>query len=269
MARGALLLLLIGLPILAFLLLREGGVDADVVSVSRGTDEREPSTLAEPPPTDDEDRPTIPLRPGAGVREAPRQPTYDELPKGELRVRVLTPDGEKVSTRDVRLRLERMGAAFSHGHVALRDIETETFRYPALVIGKLRVYAEGDHVREGVVEAEVLENRVVEAEVVVEPAGAIHYVASYFDGRQPESVKLTLRRKGEDRPVQATYQVRTPETLTTPRRERTWTQGPDGLILSLAPGTYVLEAVAPDNAATDQTIEVRSGETVDLELPLR
>jgi hypothetical protein len=65
----------------------------------------------------------------------------------------------------------------------------------------------------------------------------------------------------KERPVQARFQSRSATVLSTPRTATTVKVAPEGVVMGVKPGRYVLRATSPTENTADTKVDVVAGET--------
>jgi len=104
--------------------------------------------------------------------------------------------------------------------------------------------------------------------VAVEPAGAIRYRVTLADGSVPADVTLALLDEKE-RPVTARFQTRSDAALGTPRTATSAKVGPEGVVMGVKPGRYILRATSPTENVADTSVEVVAGRTTEVQVTIR
>lgn len=211
---------------------------------------------------------------GAAAAPAPKAPPPSidprTLPRGPLSVAVFGPDDRPIPSEDVRVQVgPGKGSREWHATPLLfTEPGSNVWRSTDVLAGAVEVRVTGDHIVTKSVQAKVVPGTPTDLKVYVDRAGAIAYAVTLFSGEAPEQVTLTLL-DGQRKPVAAQFQVRTPSVLTTPRFSSTVTQGPQGVVLGIAPGRYTLRAVTADEEYDEVAVEIAAGATVEVSLSIR
>jgi hypothetical protein len=228
--------------------------------------DRERLESAQPPPL-----PGTSLAPGVKVpgSDAPKPAAGPHgsvdvrlLPKGTLVVVVVGADDQPlpVETLHVQVGPARGAREWVRAPVVTADPETKTWRADEVPAGSVEVRVSGDHVLEKAVTVQQTSEGGEPVKVQVERAGAIQYSVTLADGTVPAEITLSLLDEKE-RPVQARFQSRSATVLSTPRTATTVKVGPEGVVMGVRPGRYVLRATSPTENTADTKVDVVAGET--------
>jgi hypothetical protein len=210
-----------------------------------------------------------------GTRPAPEKtgrPAYKPVdpatvPRGVLEVAPQDAEGNPIPSRSLHVRVEPLGLKDWTPRLGRRDAETDTWTFPKVLAGDVRVRVWGDHVVETTVEAKVRAGQTARVVVPVALGGAVTYAVEDGSGKKPEHVTVTLRTpKGGA--VDAWYQVRTSRVLTQPRRAKSLRQGPEGILFGVAPGSYRLRVENDVNEWDEEDVEIVAGKTAAVTLRL-
>ena len=147
--------------------------------------------------------------------------------------------------------------------------EDGTWLYDALPVGGYRFRLVADGLQAAEVEATVRVDAETAVPVTLVAGGAIAYKAVFFTGETPEAVKLSLV-DGRGVPVVSTIQV--PAGLVhlgADARALNPDLPPEARIVGLKPGSYRLRATAPSGEFDEQTVDVKLGEPIAVELKIR
>lgn len=203
----------------------------------------------------------------------PRVPTAIDprtLPKGGLQVVVAGPDDAVLPTEGVRVHLEPApgSKAWHATPLLLADVERATWTSDDVPAGPVRVRVTGDHVVETTLDTRVEAGVTGSVRVRVDRAGLLAYEVKLYSGEAPEQVTLTLL-DARRQPVRVLYQVRTQAVLTQPRAATSATQGPQGVLLGVPPGRYVLRAVSAAEEYDEREVELAAGQSASVSLSIR
>ena len=192
------------------------------------------------------------------------------LPRATLLVVVVGGDDQPVSADALRLEVgpARGSREWASTPVFRFDPETKTWRADEVPVGPVEVRVSGDHVVEQARTFQQTSEGGEALKLKVEPAGAVHYAVTLADGTIPAEVTLTLLDEKE-RPVPARFQARSATVLSTPRTATTVKLGPEGVVMGLKPGRYILRATSPTENTSDTRVDVVAGETTDLPVTIR
>jgi hypothetical protein len=273
MPRSSLLLLLVVLAFgaVVWLVLLGGSVtgDDDGSDIGRAG----PSAPDAAPPLREDPQPGLEGTGEAndGRRRRPLWPVLptDKIPRGNLTVTPVDADGNALDKANVTIRLEREGAEFASPPLAQPDYETGAWRFEKVVIGWVKVIAFGDHIEESRARANIEAGRTNEVKVTCRPSGMIRYTAKLYSGEAPEKIALKLLHPRTKRPATAYWEVRQAETHAAVRRAAQVVQGPQGVVFGMPAGKWILHATSEEDEIDQQEVEVRPGETTEVEVLLR
>jgi hypothetical protein len=203
----------------------------------------------------------------APPRPSPRAVDPRAVPRGSIVVRPVGADGASVPAGDLRVDVTPTGRKDWRTQVGRFDQDAGAWTFDDVLAGPVRVDVRGDLVLDATATATVKEDAPVEVEIPLRPGGAIRYDVSGSGEERPGKVTLSLL-DGAERPVVAWYQVRTPRSMTQPQRVASVTQGPEGVIFGLAPGTYRLRVESEDGIHDEQDVEVVPGGTAAVSFAL-
>ncbi len=241
--------------------------DLDLVGIER---DGVPAPAREKPPPDPLPAvrpPTGPAEPVAPPAPVPERPMVraDELPRGDVAVRVLDPGGMPLTAEGLTVRLVPEGARFYAEPLGVRDAATGTWTFRAVPVGWVNVRVLADHVVPGSARANVQAGEVAEVDVYGKPGGAIQYSATYYSGEVPRTLSLSLHAEDGKRPIKAWYRL----GMTAPREALRIDAGPKGALVGLPPGNYNLRAESEAGEVDLVPVTIRAGDTQTLDLQLR
>jgi hypothetical protein len=234
---------------------------------------REPSPAAPAParPADVAPAPTPNLA-GTGAAPVPRATGPRVVggvikERGAVRVALTLPAGVE-ATVPVRIDVTSKGPALADYPLPVRQ-EDGTWLYEALPVGAYRLRVVADGLQAAEADAAVRANEETSVPVTLVAGGAIAYRAVFFTGEVPEAVKLSLV-DGRGVPVVSTIQVPAGMVhLGADVRALNLDLPPEARIVGLKPGAYRLRATAPSGEFDEQTVDVKLGEPIAVELKIR
>ena len=189
------------------------------------------------------------------------------LPKGSLVVQPVGPDLEPIIDRRLSVIATPKGQRVAK--LPQFDESTGAFRFPSVIAGTVRISVRGDHIVGTVTEAVVRAGREVRHEVHVQRGGAIRYDVITYAKTRPDQVLLELF-DAIGRPAEAWFQARTSRTLTQPRRTKSITLGPEGVVFGIPPGRYKLKVTNIESEEWDEAeVKVEAGTTHEATLTVR
>jgi hypothetical protein len=205
------------------------------------------------------------------VRRGPEWPVLptDAIPRGTLEVLPLMPDGKPWPTADVRLRLDREGAAFWSTPLGSPDPETGVWTFRDLPIGRLRVTVVGAQVVETTKPAEVRTGVTDRVEVFADRGASVLYAATLYSGERPASFRLEVLAAERRTPVRAWFEGRGPDHYTTAQPSTGGSVRAVGRVFGLAPGRYVLRATSLEGEIDEVEVTLAAGESREVEIQLR
>lgn len=186
---------------------------------------------------------------------------------GAARIVLTLPAGVE-ATVPLRVDVTPKGPALPDYPLPVRQ-EDGTWVYDALPVGgyRFRVVAEGLQAAE--VEATVRSEAETTVPVTLVAGGAIAYRAVFFTGEAPDAVKLSLV-DGRGVPVVTTIQL--PAGMVhvgAEARALNLDLPPQARIVGLKPGAYRLRATAASGEFDEQTVDVKLGDPIAVELKIR
>jgi hypothetical protein len=197
----------------------------------------------------------------------PSAPSVDVrlLPRGDLVVRPVGPDGAPLPPESVNVTVEGAAQAFHAEPLGTPDYETGRWTFRSVLAGDVRVRVTGDHVQEATVLAIVPKGQAADVDVRVKPGGAVRFRVWLPGDAVPPQVTLSLL-DARRQPVRAWFQARGPEMRSAPRAGTRTTLPPEGVVYGIAEGRYHLEARGPEGGADEATVDVVAGKTIDVVL---
>ena len=212
-----------------------------------------------------------------GPRKAPKKPkgkpyrTVDPrtLPVGTLLIRPVGPDGKLVDGTRLRMYVDSARRGGFPTRLPHRDPDTDIWDLKKVRAGKVKIWWYSDHVAREEKIVTVRADQENEVTLRVKPAGTIKYTVTTYAKTPPEKVQVELF-DAKGKPVKAWYEVRTKKSLTTPRQRLKVTQGPEGHVLGLEPGTYKLKVTSTEFDEWDEAeVTVEPGQTTEVALEVR
>lgn len=186
---------------------------------------------------------------------------------GAARLTLTLPAGVD-ATVPIRIDVTPKGPAFSDYPLAVRQ-EDGTWLYETLPVGAYRFRVVADGLQAAEVEATVRRDAETAVPVTLVAGGAIAYRAVFLTGEAPEAVKLSLV-DGRGVPVVSTIQVPAGMVhLGADVRALNLDLPAEARIVGLKPGAYRLRATAPSGEFDEQTVDVKLGEPIAVELKIR
>lgn len=192
------------------------------------------------------------------------------LPRGPLVISVVGADDQPLAPDDVRLTLgpAKGQRDWDTTPLLVPDPETKAWQAEQVLAGPVEVHVSGAFVVEKSVTVNVAVEKAEPVRLRVERAGAIHWTVTLAGGQVPEQVELSLL-DAQERPTPARFQTQSATALGTPRTGTRLKEGPEGVVLGVKPGTYVLRARSPADEVADAKVEVVAGQTAELAIVIR
>lgn len=210
----------------------------------------------------------LPPEGGAATLEVPLE---RDLTLGRARIAVEEASGRLVSFHDERctVSLGRRDAKDVPAGVILRAAEAVEF--PALPAGPYRFVVRSPKWAPATVELDVAAGLLSEARAVLRPTARVRV---RFVATESMLVKFRLVVGGAGGEVAWPFVAKPagpagagPEEADEPGDAQTSTAGPEGIVLTgLAPGRYVLEGLSPDVDLPPTAVDLREGETAEVEV---
>jgi hypothetical protein len=219
-------------------------------------------------------------RPAAPASKEPAGPRgsvdWRKVPRGSLVVVVVGADDAPVPPEEVSVMVGPAPGGRAWPSTPLLHIDEEGKRWHSdeIPAGPVEVRVTGDHIlpKTLTVKVTAAEDAVSlpagPVKVKVQRAGAIAYTVKLNDGTVPAHVTLTLL-DARERPLTVGYQARSETELTTPKFAPKATQGPEGVVFGVPPGSYTLRATSPADETIDTRVDVVAGETATVAISIR
>lgn len=241
----------------------------------RSTDAWEGEALEGPPGEDAPEAGTAPteldVSKRAGRKKKPErvfQPADPRtLPKGVLVVLPVGPDLKPLMDRGLNILVTPRGQrATKHG---VYDDDTGARRFERVIAGPVDVRVTGDHIICRTAEAVVKRDSETTFELHLEMAGAVKYDVITYAKTRPKKVLLELF-DFDGQPTDAWFQERTSRAMTQPRKTKSLTLGPEGVVFGIRPGRYRMKVTSIESEEWDDAeITVEEGKTLPLSLTVR
>lgn len=197
----------------------------------------------------------------------PEPSGYRALTYGAIRVLPVDADGRVLPADEVTVHVRPGKLAWPAQPLGRRARGEGTWFFERVPAGKVRVVVEGNKVLRTEQLVTLATGETQDVRLVARAGGSIHYRVKLLNGEAPREVTLALKDvRGQL--IAAEYAVRTRTVYTSPRRERTITQGPDGWILNLKPGSYRLR-VESERDVDESDVVVEAGQVSELAVELR
>ncbi len=264
------------LPLLLILLAVGLGYWLLASSPDDGTPEDWESDVAENPGEDgamgEPSAPTeLDVSERAGKRKKPERvwqpPDPRKLPKGVLRVVAMGPDLKPLMDQGLNVLVTPRGQRVTK--LGVYEEASGARRFERVIAGPVGVRVTGDHVIGRTVEAVVKRDTETTLEVHLEKAGAVKYDVTTYAKTRPKKVLLELF-DFDGRPADAWFQERTSRAMTQPRKSKSLTLGPEGVVFGIRPGRYRMKVTNIESEEWDDAeITVEVGKTLPLTLTVR
>jgi len=206
------------------------------------------------------------LAAGASRPRAPvvaRQPGATVVVTGSLVVTLVPPEG---AARPASVSFDAQPLDFKESRKSLPlEQENGSWRYEALAVGRWRVRAFAPGFVDASQVVTVRADDEVALAIPLEAGGAASWKVTVGTGDAPETIRLALL-DGRGIPIEGTYQ--TPGTTLHALPNEVPALAPEGTVLGLRRGKYRLRASTADGYPSEQTFEVKPGETVAVEFRL-
>jgi hypothetical protein len=189
------------------------------------------------------------------------------LPKGVLLVVPVGPDLKPLMNEGLHILVTPRGQRATKQGVY--DVATGARRFERVIAGPVDVKVTGDHIICRTTQAVVKRDAETTFELHLEMAGAVKYDVTTYAKTRPKRVLLELF-DFDGQPADAWFQERTSRAMTQPRKSKSLTLGPEGVVFGIRPGRYRMKVTNIESEEWDDAeITVEGGKTVPLTLTVR